>query len=218
MKVLLFSPSLSENIHNKDIEIINIPLFEIKCISYKKDFDDYEAIAFTSKNAVKCFDDWDKVKNKKIFAIGKPTSELIREKGFNSIYPSEYDSIHLSNLILESGIKSLVAFRSSKASADMKSILSNKIAYMEIYDYKTTIIKENVKKAKEELKKCNVNIVALTSSEIARTIASFLNNCYKIISIGPMTTKTISLLRPDLKIIESNEHDFEGIIRKVLGE
>lgn len=218
MKVLLFSPSLDKYIYNKNIEIINIPIFKIRCVPYKKDFENYEAIAFTSKNAVKCFNDWDKVRYKKIFAIGKPTSDLIKEKGFNSIYPNKYDSIHLSNLILESGIKSIVAFRSSRASSDMRSILSNKITYMEIYNYETTIIKENVEKAKEELKKCNVDIVALTSSEIARTIASFLNNCYKIISIGPMTTKTISLLRPDLKVIESEEHDFWGILRKVLGE
>ncbi len=218
MKVLLFSPSLDINIPNKDIELINIPLFEIKCISYKVDLDNYESVAFTSKNAVKCFIDWNKIGNKKIFAIGKPTSDLIKKKGFDSIYPNKYDSISLSNLILESGIKSVAAFRSIKASSDMRSILANKIIYREIYDYETTTIKTNLEKAKKELENCNVDIVALTSSEIARTIASFLNNCYKIISIGPMTTKTISILRPDIKVIESEEHDFEGIIRKALGE
>jgi uroporphyrinogen-III synthase len=215
---LFFSPSIEpERLRGHGIEVVHIPLFRVKCLEYRVDLTPFEGVAFTSKNSVECFRDWDKVKNKKIFAIGKSTHELITSKGFFSVYPEKYDSAHLARLILQSGVKSVMAFRSRKATPCMRNILSGSIKYEEIYDYDVEPIEENLRKAERVLRNREVEVVAITSSEIAKMVASFLTNEIKVVSIGPMTSKTLSSLRPDITFIESNEHDFEGII-KALGE
>jgi uroporphyrinogen-III synthase len=210
MRILFLRPEGS-NIPKVDFaEVINIPIFSPICIDYPS-LPLTEAYAFTSSNAVKCFHDFDKIKGKQIFSIGKSTAKELMAHEINSLYPPNYDSLDLADFIKSKGIKSLTAIRSKKASNDLKNSLQN-IEYHEIYDYDTIINKEELEKSKDYLENCKIDLVVLTSSEIAKAVASSLKNCYKIVSIGPMTTKTILSLRPDLKIFQSKIYDIEGVI------
>ncbi len=222
MKVLFFSPSIDpeklKKLELREIEIVHIPLFRVRCLEYQEDLERFEGVAFTSKNSVECFKDWEQVKGKKIFAIGKSTHDLIASKGFPSVYPEEYDSVHLAHLILQSKVASVIAFRSKKATPTMSEILSRLIEYREAYNYDVELIEENLRRAEEVIRNREIDVVAITSSEIAKNVASFLTNDIKVVSIGPMTSRTLSSLRPDITFIESHEHDFGGIIKALGGE
>ncbi|AWR97342.1 uroporphyrinogen-III synthase [Acidianus sulfidivorans JP7] len=216
MRILFLRPEGSKVPIIPGHEVINIPLFKPVCIEYdSKKIESYESIAFTSVNAIKCFKDFDKIQNKKILSIGKSTFAELRSKGITSIFPKDYDSINLAYLALHMKIKSLLAIRSKKASEDMKNILSDKMAYDEIYDYDLILNEENVNKAIDILN-CKVDVVVITSSEIAKTVAKFLKNeCYKIVTIGPMTTKSLLQLRNDIQIYQSRKYDIDGIVELI---
>ncbi|ARM75986.1 uroporphyrinogen-III synthase [Acidianus manzaensis] len=216
MKILFLRPEGSKIPIIPNHEVINIPLFKPVCIEYdNKKIQEYQSIAFTSINAVKCFNDFDKIQNKKVFSIGESTFNELKSKGIISEFPDNYDSINLAYLILHEKVKSVVAIRSKKASRDMSNILSKEINYDEIYDYDLVLDKENIIKA-IELLNCKVDIVVLSSSEIAKTVADYLkNDCYKIISIGPMTTKTLSQIRSDIHVYQSRKYDIDGIVELI---
>ncbi|BDC19091.1 uroporphyrinogen-III synthase [Acidianus sp. HS-5] len=210
MRILFLRPEGSKLPIVDFAEIINIPIFTPVCTDYPP-LPSTEAYAFTSSNAVKCFHDLDKIKEKEIFSIGKSTAQELLKHGIKSEYPQDYDSLSLAYFIRSKGVRSLTAIRSKKASDDLRKSLQD-IEYYEIYDYDTVVDKENLEKSKYYLENCKADVVVLTSSEISKTVATYLRSCYKIISIGPMTTRTILSLRPDLKIFQSKIYDIEGVI------
>ncbi len=210
MKILFLRPEGSKLPKVDFAEIINIPIFTPICVEYPS-LPSSCAYAFTSSNAVNCFHDFDKIKGKKIFSIGKITAQELLKRGIESEYPQNYDSLSLAYFIKNKGVKSLTAIRSKKASEDLRKSLQD-IEYHEIYDYDVVLNKENLEKSKDYLENCKIDVVVLTSSEIAKAVINYLKDCYKIISIGPMTTRTISSLRPDLKIFQSKIYDIEGVI------
>lgn len=218
MKILFLRPEGTEVPQIPGAEVIHMPIFKPICLDYDSDkIDEYNNLAFTSINAVKCFKDFDKIKNKKVFSIGKATYRALKSKGIESEYPENYDSISLANLILKRNLASLLAIRSKKATDYMRNmLLQHNVKYEEIYDY-DLILDENNLKAAIDLLDCKVDIVVLTSSEIAKAVASHLkDNCYKIITIGPVTTNGLLSLRRDIKFYESKKHDIEGIVELIL--
>ncbi|QGA67835.1 uroporphyrinogen-III synthase [Sulfolobus sp. E11-6] len=229
MRVLFLRPDnedveLNEKLmilQKNGIEVLNIPIFKIKCIPYSIPNYDYEALAFTSRNSVICFKEHYLLKNHKIYAIGEETSELlIKMYEINPITPGKFTSVELAKRILEDKISSVLGIRSKKASEDMRNLLTSKIKYDEIYVYDSEIIRDNVDRVLEILAKCEVDTIAFTSSLMARLIGPYIGRECKIIvySIGPMTTETLKRVNNEVKIIESKTHSIKGIIETILVE
>ncbi|QKQ99972.1 uroporphyrinogen-III synthase [Metallosphaera tengchongensis] len=214
MRVLYLRPEGSEEPSLKGIEIINVPLFNVTCIPYDSSLLKGEGIAFTSVNAVRCFKDIGILKFKRIFSIGPSTAKELERIGISSEVPERYTSRDLATLILQSKVRSLTSVRSLRASQEMKHILSS-ISYTEIYDYDLTENHENMEYAKDLLEDCSVDIVVLTSSLIATTVAKFIKDCHKVITIGPMTSASLKLIRPDLRFIESPVSTIEGTLNLI---
>ncbi|PVU77915.1 uroporphyrinogen III synthase [Sulfolobus islandicus] len=203
------------------IEVLNIPIFKIKCIPYSLPNYDYEALAFTSRNSVICFKEHFLIKNRKIYTIGEETSELLmRMYNTNPITPEKFTSVELARRILEDKVNSVLSIRSKKASEDMKNLLNGKIKYDEIYVYDSEIIGDNINKVSKILAKCEVDAIAFTSSLMARLIGPYISRKCKIIvySIGPITTETLKRVNNEVKIIESKTHSIKGIIETILVE
>ncbi|WP_338599794.1 uroporphyrinogen-III synthase [Sulfolobus tengchongensis] len=229
MKVLFLRPiSEYENtdeyfliLQHKNIEVLNIPIFKISCLPYFLSNYDYEAIAFTSRNSVLCFKDYDILKKSKVYAIGEETADLlIKMLRINPVIPDKFTSISLAEKILKDKINNVLAVRSKKASDDMKNLLKDKIKYDEIYVYDLEILAENVQKVIEIIRECKIDAIALTSSMMAKIIGPAINpQCQiKVFSIGPMTTDALKRVNNEVKIIESKTHSIKGIVETILME
>ncbi|MEM0168652.1 MAG: uroporphyrinogen-III synthase, partial [Metallosphaera sp.] len=82
-------------------------------------------------------------------------------------------------------------------------------------NYDLVLNEAKVQDAKKILEECSVQMVVLTSSLIAKTVANFLRDCYKVISIGPMTSATLRSVKPELSFIESDISTIEGTIQEI---
>ncbi|MEL9970232.1 MAG: uroporphyrinogen-III synthase [Metallosphaera sp.] len=213
MRVLYLRPEGSEVPQLDNVDVLNVPLFSPKCIDYSFK-SETEAVGFTSVNSVRCFKDFDKISDLKVFSIGPVTAEELLKHGIRSEYPSKYTSKDLARLVLERRVRHFTSFRSAKASSEMKGIL-NLISYQEIFNYDLVLNEAKVQDAKKILEECSVQMVVLTSSLIAKTVANFLRDCYKVISIGPMTSATLRSVKPELSFIESDISTIEGTIQEI---
>ncbi|TRM93498.1 uroporphyrinogen III synthase [Sulfolobus sp. A20-N-G8] len=227
MKVLFFRPeSDGEDTYNfntaiNGIEIINIPLFKVECIQYNlpEDVEMFDALAFTSRNAVRCFKDVNLIKDLKVYAIGDETAISIKERfGICPIVPKKFTSMELAEKILRDGVRTLIAVRSKLANNDMRKTLENKIRYIEVYDYDLSTIYNNIELAGKLISNCEVDGIAITSSSIARVIAKYINKeCMtKIFSIGPVTSRVLIEIVGEAKIIESKTHSISGILETIV--
>ncbi|MEM1626171.1 MAG: uroporphyrinogen-III synthase [Sulfolobaceae archaeon] len=216
MRVLFLRPQGSQIPSITGIDIINIEIFRPECIKYEKPrYSEFEAIGFTSINAIKCFNDYEEIKNKLIFTVGSSTADYLKKyvKVNNIKYPVEYTTKDLANLILNSGVNSIIVFRSKNANNIMREILKN-IKYLEIHNYELILDDSKLKEAKDLLQNCKIDIVVLTSSEIANAVKEFLRgDCYLIVSIGPITSKVLSKL--GIKFEEAKVHNIGGILEVI---
>mgnify|MGYP001772492131 CR=1 FL=1 len=190
-----FVPKISDFIH---IEIVK-PV----CIPYSADFNNVDAIGFTSVNAVECFKDFDRIKGKKIFSVGPITAEALKKKGFEKVnMPEEYTVNNLIKIIKENA-RNPILVRSLMA-------IDNSLGINQIADYKLEVNQDKLNEAKRIIENCEADIIVLTSSFIASLVKDSIKDCAKIISIGPSTTKMLK----DKKIIiyEAKEHDMKGIL------
>lgn len=220
MRVLFLRPEgedIDSNVY--DIEILKLDIFRVSCVDYEDvNLSEYEAIAFTSKNSVRCLKQSDRktilsnFHNLTIYAIGYSTALEIKrqlDEKLDVKYPSSFTSEELANLIIKDKVKSCISFRSSNANSLMKEKLNNAgIKYKEIYDYKLDINYEAVEVAKKLLKECKVDVVVFTNSLAAKLLKSSLNDCVKIVSIGPVTSKELS----GYNFIEAIRHDIPGVL------
>ncbi|EHP69317.1 MAG: uroporphyrinogen-III synthase [Metallosphaera yellowstonensis] len=215
MKVLYLRPEGSNVPKLEGVEVINISLFSPRCLQYDDSWRDAEGIAFTSINAVRCFRHFPELRDKKVFAVGPTTARELEKQGIRAIYPKKYTTVNLAYLMAETGLHKLASFRSTEASEKMREILQN-FNYIEIYNYTLELNESSLIEARSILKECKVDAVVLTSSSIARAIANFLRDCHTIITIGPMTSASLSSLRPDLEFVESEESDIEGTVKVIV--
>ncbi|MCH1770977.1 MULTISPECIES: uroporphyrinogen-III synthase [Metallosphaera] len=212
MRVLYLRPEGSSLPELPGFSILNVSIFSVKCLEYDNSYLKSDGVAFTSVNAVRCFKDFDSIRGKSIFSIGPGTAEELRKHGFESTYPERYTSKDLALLILRSGVREVSAFRSLKASDDMRRILVS-ILYHEVYDYDLILDQEKLNQVKELLTTCSVDVVVLTSSLIAKSVANFIRDCHKVVTIGPMTSTSLKTLRPDLSFTESDESTIDGTVK-----
>jgi len=201
MKVLFLRPEGS--FVPKTSNFIHLEIVKPVCIPYMADFNDIDAIGFTSVNAVECFKDFDKIQGKKIFSVGISTAEALRKRGFASVeIPEDYTVSNLVKIIKEKS-KNPILVRSLIA-------IDKTLDIKQIADYKLEVNQEKLIEAKRMIENCEVDLIVLTSSFIASLVKDYIKDCEKVISIGPSTTKALK----DKKIIiyEAKEHDMRGIL------
>lgn len=215
MRVLYLRPEGRSVPRLEGIEVLNIDLFSPQCLEYDDSWRVAEGLAFTSVNAVRCFRNFQEVKERKVFAVGPSTAKELQKRGIYASYPEKYTTEALAHLMARSNLHKLASFRSKEASSVMKEILKE-FNYIEIYNYKLNLNEKALSEAKSLIEECRVDVVVLTSSSIAKVIANFLKDCHTVITIGPMTSASLNSLRPDIKFIESDQSDLEGTARMIL--
>jgi uroporphyrinogen-III synthase len=202
MKVLFLRPEGSEVPRINGVEVINLPLFKIRCIEYYLP-ESFDGIGFASVNAVKCFKDFDKIKGKKIYAVGSSTAKLLSDLGFNPIVPEEYTVNNMVDKMIKDGIKNILVVRSKEGISDLLGVT-------QIADYELELIKHNLDTVIKILENCEIDYVIVTSSSIGSLIKDHLKPCVKVISIGPITSKGLKGVN---NLYEAKQHDMEGILK-----
>lgn len=139
----------------------------------------------------------EKIKKNEIFAIGPQTAEALRKLGLRPRVPKKYHSLHLAKLILASGSRNVIAFRSSRAGREMKDAIKGKIKYREIVAYGINPIKRRV----------NAGILFVTSATAAKALPK---SAALLVSIGPNTSKALKARK--LSFIEAKKHTLDGMI------
>jgi len=189
----------------------HLPMIKFKRVIDKLDLSDFNAIIFTSKQAVIFTDELNKEwKNKKILAVGKATAKIAKELGAKDIYnPAKFYGKELANDIVKhfSNLK-MIYLRPKKVAFDSVTFLQNAgIDVIQKVIYETSCIKYN-----------NINIdknsiIIFTSPS---TIECFFNSfkwdkSYKAIVIGKTTLKA---LNSDIEAFVADEQTIESCVKK----
>lgn len=168
----------------------NLPVFEIKPIQQDVDFSNYDALIFTSKNAIYALDSMDKSwKKKPAFVIAPQTAKIVKHLGGNLKFVGKEK--HGNKFALEIAKKfrhqKVLYIRAAKIVSDLVNILNtNDIACDELVVYQT------VCKQFDEKVKLPKNATIIFSSP--STIECFFQNIswdesFKAISIGNTTAQ-----------------------------
>lgn len=178
----------------------NLPVIKIETIKTNIDFSSYDALIFTSKNAIYSLDSYTHAwKTKPLYVIAPETAKIASDMGgkLKFVGKEKHGNEFAAELIPLLKNKKVLYIRGSRVVSDMVDILhSNDIVCDEAIVYKTVCI--NFKK-KIKLPKKSVIIFSSPS-----TIECFLKNVtwdpsYKAISIGHTTKKFFpSYIKPTL--------------------
>lgn len=196
------SPEAYRKLRKLGADVLSKPL--VKITGRKLTVPEADAYVFTSIEGVRAVleklgkDKFSKLIGKrKIFAIGPFTAEAIRKLGLRPYVPKKYHSFYLAKLILKSGAKSAVAFRSSRPGREIKDGLRGKIKYTEIIAYGIEPVKRRVE----------ADVIFVTSATAAKALPK---STALLVSIGPHTSKALKSRR--LGHIEAKRHTLDGMI------
>ncbi|WP_024953939.1 uroporphyrinogen-III synthase [Sulfurospirillum arcachonense] len=174
--------------------VINLPQIKITCKAINLDLTSYDALIFSSKNAVKALcetnSDWKKIPS---YAIGNPTANYIKENGgfVEYISKSAYGNDFAKEIIKNLKGKKVLFLRAKKVLSDLENIL--KKAQIDIASqivYETTCNDENKFLTLEKK-----SIFIFTSPS---TVECFFKHykwdkSYKAVCIGKVTAKALPL-------------------------
>jgi uroporphyrinogen-III synthase len=169
----------------KVLDAINLPVFKINFIKQDIDFDNYDALVFTSKNALYSLEyyreNWKHIPS---YAIAPITANIIKELGGNLVFTGISNHGDQFALELQDKLKDkkVLYLRGSK-------VVSNLIQILNCDD---KIIYESVCKTNSQELKPPPNSIIIFSSP--STIKCFLDNfiwdySYQAISIGKTTAR-----------------------------
>jgi uroporphyrinogen-III synthase len=171
-------------------DVINLPMIQISPIKQNIDLQNFDALIFTSKNAIpsiNIFDtSWKAIPS---YAIAKQTAKVIESLNGNLVFTGEsgHGDDFAKELIPQLKNKKALYIRGAKVVSNLVQILKeNKINCDELIVYETKC-KEYTKKYKPEK-----NSIIIFSSP--STIECFFKNfdwdsSYKAVSIGKTTAK-----------------------------
>ena len=171
---------------DKKVEgVNNLPIFEIKFISQNIDFSNYDALIFTSKNAIKAIDSINKNwRTKPSYAIAHKTAEVIEEFGGDVAFvgKSKHGDQFAKEILEKFKDEKLLYLRASKVVSNLVDILECD----EVVIYETVC-----KKFTQDIKLPKDATIIFSSPS---TIKCFLENIewdksFKAISIGYTTAK-----------------------------
>lgn len=231
--------SLVEKIMDLGGNPIEFPTIKIKEIPNNKELeneieniDSYSYIVFTSANGVDIF--MNKMFNKdkdiralsgaKIVAIGPATAKALKNKGIIAdIVPKEYvaESIFENLKEVVTDKDKILIPRASEARDYLVANLSEICTVKEVKTYETIIGEAHKEEILKRLEDGEIDYVTFTSSSTVKNLVeiigtenvSKLNNS-KIISIGPITTKTVESF--GLSVYkEPKEYTIDGILEVI---
>ncbi len=186
---------------------INLPVFTIKYIEQNIDFKSYDALIFTSKNALYSIDsytnDWKDIPS---YAIAPMTANIIKELGGNLEFTGITNHGNEFALEIKDKIKNkkVLYIRGSK-------VVSNLIDTLQCDD---TIVYESVcqENSKEQTPPKGSTIIFSSPSTIKCFLESFSwDESYKAISIGKTTAKYFP---SNIKPIISDTTSLESCVAK----
>lgn len=192
----------------------NLPVFKIEPIKTDLDFSGYDALIFTSKNAVTSLNAYNQSwKNKPLFVIAPQTAKVASNLGgkIKFVGKAKHGDEFAQELLLPLKNKKVLYIRGSKIVSNLVETLNtNGIICDEAIVYETLCIS---RKKKIKLPK-NSTIIFSSPS----TIECFLNNAiwdesYKAISIGHTTKKYFP---PYITPIISDTTSLDSCVRKAI--
>ena len=168
----------------QDIE--NLDVFGIEYIPSNIDLSTYDALIFTSKNAIYSLDSFNKIwKNIPAYAIAPKTANIIEKLGGKLVFTGEtsHGDEFANELILKLKDKKVLYIKALKTVSNLVEILkTNKIVIEELVTYKTSCKKSNI------ILEDNSIFIFTSPSSVECFFKQYTwNKTYKAIVIGKTT-------------------------------
>ncbi len=211
-------------------QIVPFPTIKIVPINFDyKNFENYDYYLFTSVNSVKFFFEKvrpEKIKEKKVIAVGEKTANKLKEMGFEKILiPEEFRAEGVIKLIENNWNKfknkSILVPRAKEGREILEKYFKNKNIRIDILPTYETIpnIPENAKEVENLFKNKDIKIVVFTSPSTFKNFLrifdkKILENA-KIAVIGKTTKKAIE--KEGLKVnLMPEKFTFEELSKLIL--
>lgn len=171
--------------------VINLEVFKIDYIKNNINLKDYDALIFTSKNAIYALDSFNKNwKKLESYAIAPKTAKIITELSGNLVFTgkSSHGDDFAEELIKKLENKKVLYVRAKKVVSNLVKILKkNNISIDELITYKTSC------NCKKNIKIEDKSIIIFTSpSSVECFFKSYnWNESMKAVAIGKTTAKHI---------------------------
>jgi uroporphyrinogen-III synthase len=224
-KVKRYVKSIFSNIKNSRMNIYilsdkkvkwakNLPVFEIVPIKQNVDFSKYDALIFTSKNAIYALDSIDKTwKKKPAYVIAPETAKMVKHLGGNLKFVSKEKHGNQFALEIVKNFKhqKVIYIRAAKVVSDIVDVLNtNAIECDELIVYETIC-----KKFDEEVKLPKNSTIIFSSPS---TIECFFKNItwdesFKAISIGNTTAQYFP---KNITPVISNTTSLDACVKKAI--
>ncbi len=185
----------------------NLPVIKINFLNPKVDFTLFDALIFTSKNAVEAVDRLNNLwKNKEIYSIGVGTSSAIKEKGTKPVFTAtnSYGDDFAQEILPFLKNKKVLFLRAKIVTSNLNNILKNEGISLD-----EKVVYETVCNDKLEIKPISGSIIIFSSPS---TIDCFFkrfdwNDSFKAVVIGKKTAsympKNIKYILSDIQTIPS---------------
>ena len=178
---------LIENLIKLGHIVTHLPVIKIEKLETKKiNLLNYQAIIFTSSNAIK-FMDIEKFNSKiKCFCVGKATELAARQVGFVNTYTSEGTVDSLIELIirtLDSKSEKLLYLSSEFISKDLdKDLINSGYSVDRISNYTSLPVEEVDKKTLDFFKRKPPDVIFIYSSKSAKNLFNLINK-YSLLNV-----------------------------------
>lgn len=175
----------------------------------------YDAVAFTSENAVDFFFgkvDKENFRNLKLCAIGPKTASAVKKYGFEvSVIPKEYNSRSLANEIVKHGFKDVILVKCKKSSTEVETVLDENGVNFDVVNPYDSVVTLGKDADKIDL----VNYIAFASSSSAHAFFENygVNKNVKYVAIGDVTASALKSY--GIAPIVSKEYVTEGIVKAI---
>lgn len=192
----------------------NIPLIEMQTIKQDVDFSSYDALIFTSKNAIHALDSIDKTwKKKPAYVIAPQTAKIVKELSGNLKFvgKEKHGNEFALEIIKKFKHEKVLYVRASKVVSDIVNILNtNDVTCDELIVYETVC-----KELKEKVKLPKNSTIIFSSPS---TIECFFKNIswdesFKAIAIGNTTAQ---YLPKNITPIISDTTSLDSCVRKAI--
>ncbi len=238
------SGSLRDRLENLGAQILMLPTIRFEDPSWtsvdkaivelsKKQ---YDWVIFTSQNGVEFFDkrldkkkkDWRLLSGSKVACIGKATANSLKEHGVRAdLVPNKYVAEDLFRVLKQKVSlkeKRFLLLRGDLSRPYLKDALKKAGALVkEVVVYKTKPESRPSAKLVKQLKDGFVDFVPFSSSSSVENLLDLIGNNgkkpihskTKIISIGPITSKTVK--SRGLKVFkQAREYSIDGVVEAIL--
>lgn len=234
------SSRLIEKLRDLGANVIEFPTIKIEEIIPNEPLDnsikslkEYSYVIFTSINAVNIFFkrlmdlgfDSRLLANTKIVAIGSSTARELKKYGLRAdLVPEKFvaeELIEELKTVVHKEDKILIP-RSSEARKILVEKLSELCFVKEVKIYNTKLENQNSEEILNLLEKGSIDYITFTSSSTVKNLVKILGeenlkllNSVKLMSIGPITSKTINSM--GLKVYrQAEEFTIDGLIESLL--